>query len=84
MEIAANRVVIERVKGLLMFVYGVDADTAYELLRLRARSIRASLRDMSEQLVADFGALSADERSDLQSACDRLLITVHERLSKAT
>ncbi|MDT5012659.1 MAG: hypothetical protein QOH57_4276, partial [Mycobacterium sp.] len=36
--IAADRMTIERAKGVLMFVCDVDADTAYELLRAKARS----------------------------------------------
>ena len=80
-QIAANRVNIEQAKGVLMFIYDVDADTAYELLRAKARSIRSSLRDMCHQLMFDLRALTPDERLDLQSACDRLLISVHERIA---
>ena len=36
-EIAANRAVIEQVKGILMMVYRIDADAAFDLLKLRSQ-----------------------------------------------
>jgi AmiR/NasT family two-component response regulator len=36
-EIAARRAVIERVKGVLMVVYDVDANTAFDVLRWRSQ-----------------------------------------------
>lgn len=82
-DIAANRVIIERVKGFLMFVYDIDADTAFELLRRRSRSTHVRVRELAEQVMTDFLAFTAEERLDLRSACSNALLTAHERISPA-
>ncbi|GLP83129.1 hypothetical protein TUM20984_45490 [Mycobacterium antarcticum] len=53
-DIAADRAIIERVKGFLMFVYDTDADTAFELLRRRSRSTHVRVRELAEQVMTDF------------------------------
>ena len=37
-EIAENRAVIEQVKGILMMVYRIDADAAFDLLKWRSQA----------------------------------------------
>jgi AmiR/NasT family two-component response regulator len=41
-EIAANRAVIEQVKGILMIVYRIDADAAFDLPCRRRTSVTDS------------------------------------------
>lgn len=48
-----SRTLIERAKGVLMAQDGVDARTAYERLRVMARSSRRSLAAVSAEVVAD-------------------------------
>lgn len=79
----ADRVIVDRAKGVLMFSYGIDAATAYELLRSRSRSTEIDVPTLAEQLLSDFVGLTPADREDLQSACDRLLLTVAERISQA-
>jgi hypothetical protein len=79
-EIIANRVSIEQAKGVLMFVYDIDADAAFDMLRRRARTTRVKLLLLAKQLMHDVVALTPDERLDLRSACNNLLLNVHERV----
>jgi hypothetical protein len=82
-EIVASRAAIEQAKGVLMFVYDIDADTAFEMLRQQFRTASIKLRLLAQQLMNDVEALTRDQRTDMQSACSNLLLTVHERVRPA-
>lgn len=79
-EIAMNRAAIDQAKGMLMMVYGIDAQTAFELLRWRSQQANVKLRLLAEQLIADFTALGG-ENLPPRSAYDNLLLTAHDRVS---
>jgi hypothetical protein len=79
-EIVASRAAIEQAKGVLMFVYDIDADTAFEILRRQSRTTSIKLRLLAQQLMNDVEALTRDQRLDMQSACSDLLLTAHERV----
>ena len=53
---------------MLMLVYRVDADAAFELLKWRSQEANVKLRILAEQLLADFAA--ADLRGDAAPAGD--------------
>jgi hypothetical protein len=80
-EIAENRAVIDQAKGMLMMTYGIDANTAFDLLRWRSQQTNAKLRPLAEQLVADFVAVGGGESLPLRSVYDNLLLTAHDRIS---
>jgi ANTAR domain len=80
LEIVESRVVIERVKGMLMFIYDIDADKAFELLKWRSQETNVKLRLIAEQLLHDLAGIARREVADMQSECDNLLLTVHERV----
>ena len=82
-EIAANRAVIEQVKGILMMVYRVDADTAFDLLKWRSQETNVKLRTLAEQLLTDFVTLRDDDTVPSQATFDQLLLTAHERFTGA-
>jgi hypothetical protein len=82
-EIVGARAAIEQAKGMLMFVYDVDADTAFDMLRRQSRTASVKLRLLAQQLVNDVAALTRDQRTDMHSACSHLLLTVHERVRPA-
>ncbi len=50
-EALTSRIVIEQAKGILAAEHGISTDKAFELLRLHARSHRASLRSVAEAVV---------------------------------
>ncbi|OBI89129.1 PAS and ANTAR domain-containing protein [Mycobacterium asiaticum] len=80
-EIAANRAGIEQAKGMLMLVYGIDADAAFNLLKWLSQEANVKLRPLAEQIAQDFcgvtGAITA------QSQFDQALLTAHSRVGKA-
>jgi ANTAR domain len=62
-EIADNRAAIEQAKGVLMDVYRIDAEAAFELLRWRSQESNVKLRVLAEQLLVDVRTLARDEDS---------------------
>jgi hypothetical protein len=82
-QIAENRAIIEQAKGVLMYVYRIDAGAAFDLLTWRSQETNTKLRVLAEQLLEDVRALTADDAL-ARDTFDRLLLTIHQRLrSKA-
>jgi PAS domain S-box-containing protein len=77
-EIAEHRAVIEQAKGMLMLVYDIDADAAFDLLKWRSQSTNTKLRRLAERIVEDFSAVR-DHAIRSHSSFDHILLTVHER-----
>ena len=51
-----NRAEIEQAKGMLMLVYGVNADRAFEVLRWRSQQENVKIRDVAAALVDEIQA----------------------------
>ena len=80
-EIADHRAVIEQAKGVLMYVYGVGPDAAFDILKWRSQGANIKLRALAEQLVADVLTLKHDEGAPLsRPTFDQLLLTAHQRV----
>jgi ANTAR domain/PAS fold len=79
-EIAEARGVIEQAKGMLMVVYRIDADSAFELLKWRSQEANVKLRLLAEQITTDFLGLTYGESLPPRETYDRLLLTAHLRL----
>jgi PAS domain S-box-containing protein len=79
-EIAENRAAIEQAKGILMLVYRIQADAAFDLLKWRSQETNVKLRVLAEQLIADVRALEYDETVPPRSTFDRVLLTAHQRI----
>jgi ANTAR domain/PAS fold len=78
--IAERRGVIEQVKGILMFVYRIDAERAFNLLTWRSQVTNTKLRELTSQYLAEFVAMDYDEVLPTRSVCDQLLLTAHQRI----
>ena len=78
--IAENRAVIEQAKGMLMVVYGISAEAAFDLLRWRSQEANVKLRRLAEQVVDDFVSLAQVEPSAPRTAYDNLLLTADRRI----
>jgi len=78
-EITEHRAVIEQAKGMLMLVYGLDDEAAFDLLRWRSQSSNVKLRRLAEKIVEDFRAVR-DDGITSRSAFDHALLTVDEGL----
>jgi hypothetical protein len=79
-EIADHRACIEQVKGILMLVYRIDADVAFDLLKWRCQETNVKLRVFSEQLLSDVRALEYDENPPPRSTFDRVFLTTHQHV----
>jgi hypothetical protein len=79
-DLAEHRAVIEQVKGVLMFVYQIDATAAFDLLRWRSQDRNVKLRDLAEQLQADLRGMRYDQGLPHRSEIDHLLLTAYQRL----
>lgn len=82
-EIAESRAIIEQAKGMLMVVYGINAEAAFDLLRWRSQEGNVKLRLLAEQVVADFVDLAQRQQSPSRAAYDNLLLTADHRVSEA-
>ncbi|GBE66352.1 putative transcription antitermination regulator [Mycobacterium sp. MFM001] len=80
-EITGQRSIIEQAKGMLMLVYGIDADAAFGLLKWRSQESNIKLRLLAQQVAADFCAASRDGIPS-RSMFDHLLLTAHERAAR--
>jgi len=79
-----HRAVIEQAKGMLMSVYGIGADSAFELLKWRSQQGNVKLRLVAEQITRDFVALAKGRGATPgQSEYDDFLLTVDLRITDA-
>jgi hypothetical protein len=79
-EIAEARGGIEQIKGMLMLIYRITADSAFELLKWRSQETNVKLRVLAEQIATEFLELQYDEVLPARSEYDRLLLTAHLRI----
>ena len=83
-EIAESRGAIEQAKGMLMLIYGLSGDAAFDLLRWRSQETNVKLRLLAEQIIADFMTVrdegDAGAALPAREAYDALLLTAHLRV----
>jgi PAS domain S-box-containing protein len=77
-EITEHRAVIEQAKGMLMLVYGVDAQAAFDLLKWRSQQTNVKVRRLAHRIVEDFCAVR-DNAIGSRSAFDHVLLTAEVR-----
>jgi hypothetical protein len=79
-EVLQRRVVIEQAKGIIMFVYGVDADDAFARLRGQSQDHNVKLHLLARQVAADLVELSRTQRRAIDRLdCQALFLTAHKR-----
>lgn len=78
-EISEQRSAIEQAKGMLMMVYGISADAAFDLLRWRSQESNVKLRRLAEQVVTDFTHAQHDGAAPERYVFDKLLLSAHLR-----
>jgi PAS domain S-box-containing protein len=77
-DIAVDRAVIERARGILMYVYNFSATDALSALKWRSQETGLSLRVFCEQFVRE--VVAANMTPDLvRREVDHVLLTAHER-----
>ena len=81
-EIADARASIEQAKGVLMYIYGIGPDAAFDLLKSRSQDGNVKLRALAEQVLADVLTLSHDKGTPLsRQTFDELFLTAHQRVA---
>jgi hypothetical protein len=68
---------------MLMFVYRVDEQQAWELLKWRSQETNVKLRALAVQVAADILDLDYHENLPRRSSLDRLLMTAHLRVASS-
>ena len=76
-----RRAVIEQAKGMLMFVYGIDADEAFEALRGQSQNHNVRLVLVAEQVVKDLVKLSRTRGPVRQLALGGLIEAASGRIA---
>jgi hypothetical protein len=79
-KIVDSRVLIERAKGMLMFIYDVDDEVAFDLLKCLSQENNIKLRLLAEQICTDLRAVSRDTIPG-KAAFDHVLTSAHQRLA---
>lgn len=59
-EITGRRGVIDRTKGMLMLIYGIDEDAAFNMLRSLSQSGNMKLGALAQRIAEDFSALGKE------------------------
>jgi hypothetical protein len=78
-----RRAVIEQTKGMLMVIYGIDADAAFELLRWQSQQHNVKVGLLAERIATDLVDLFAVRRESPQGLdADHLLLTAHQRVAE--
>ena len=81
-QIAETRASIEQAKGVLMYIYGIGPDAAFDLLRWRSQERNIKLRALAEQVLTDVLTLKHDKGAPLsRQTFDELFLTAHERVA---
>ncbi|MGW5435394.1 ANTAR domain-containing protein [Nocardia asteroides] len=75
----APRLVIEQTKGVLMRMYGIDAEQAFKVLVWHSQEANITLRDIAAQVIADLKLLPAPPLETL-ATFDHLLLTGYESI----
>ncbi|WP_068186070.1 PAS and ANTAR domain-containing protein [Mycobacterium sp. UM_CSW] len=78
-EIKENRAGIEQAKGMLMLVYRISDDAAFNLLKWLSQEANVKLRLLAEQIIEDFPAAGLGLNTQ---EFDHLLLTAHQRIRR--
>lgn len=78
--ITERRAVIEQAKGMLMLVYGVDADEAFDVLRKQSQDHNVKLNLVAEQVMKDLVELARNKGPVRQLALGGLIATASQRI----
>jgi ANTAR domain/PAS fold len=79
-EIAGNRAGIEQAKGMLMLLYGIDDDSAFNLLKWLSQEANVKLRPLAEQIAQDL--CTAGPRISSRYEFDQVLLSAHRRVRR--
>ncbi len=82
-EITEHRATIERAKGMLMVIYDIDAEAAFDLLRWLSQDSNVKVRTLCERLCIDLRGVTASGTVDKTAFDHALLATPKHFLNSA-
>ncbi|AEF39996.1 PAS and ANTAR domain-containing protein [Hoyosella subflava] len=80
-KVVKSRALIDQVKGMLMVVYGISAERAFDVLAWRSQSTNKKISALASQILVDVAEI--DGGDELRAAFDSILLTAHERIPEA-
>jgi hypothetical protein len=80
-DFTEHRSQIEQAKGILMAVYGIPAEHAFDILVWRSQETNTKLRKLVQQVIADF-TVQLDMPASIRERADHLLLTAHTRVGQ--
>ncbi len=75
--IADSRAEIEQAKGMLMLMYGIGAERAFEVLAWQSQETNIKVRDLARRLVAELRTVEMSPAT--RAAADHVLLTLEQR-----
>lgn len=78
-DLFENRAAIEQAKGVMMAVYRISPDQAFQVLQWRSQQTNVKLRTLAKQLTREIGRLPPMSAA-VRSQFDHLLLTIHEHI----
>jgi ANTAR domain/PAS fold len=78
-DFTTHRAEIEQAKGVLMAIYDISAEHAFEILVWRSQESNTKLRKLVRQIIQDF-TTGLNVPSGVRERADHLLLTAHERV----
>ncbi|OBB01398.1 hypothetical protein A5662_13680 [Mycobacteriaceae bacterium 1482268.1] len=79
-DFTRHRSQIEQAKGVLMAVYGISAEHAFDIMVWRSQETNTKLRKLVGQIIEDFTS-QLNIPAGVRARADHLLLTAHERVS---
>jgi PAS domain S-box-containing protein len=80
-EISENRAAIEQTKGMLMLIYDINDDAAFNLLKWLSQEANIKLRLLAERISEDFRGAGLALNS--QTEFDHLLLNAHQSIRRS-
>jgi hypothetical protein len=81
-HIIERRAVIEQTKGMLMLLYGVDADAAFEMLVAQSQQHNVKVYLIAEQILGDLLELFRAHPPARRFDTDGVLLAAHQRVAR--
>jgi hypothetical protein len=78
-EIIERRASIQHTVGMMMVIYDLDADQAFELLKWISQTNNVKLRVLAEELGSQLPLVARNLTRELRSACDKVLLAQREQ-----
>jgi hypothetical protein len=80
-DFSDRRAIIEQAKGMLMFLYGFDADEAFNTLRSHSQDHNVKLALIAEQVVKDLVELGRAKAPARKPEIDSVIIAARNRIT---